>query len=303
MTGSPIPAGADTVIRQENTFSEGERESVLIYESSSAYKNYCFAGEDYHSGDILIKKGQKINSAGLFVIASAGFSEVEVFRLPRIAVISTGDELTEPGETLNDGKIYDSNRYFLTARLRELGLNAEFETHCEDDSGKMAGLIEELSWKFDLIITTGGVSVGEKDIMHKVREILNVPQLFWRVNLKPGAPTLAFTLNNSLILCLTGNPFGVSANFELLVRPVLRKLTGDEEIGCTAKKAVLQNDYPKAKGTRRFMRGFVEDGKLWLSEGSHASGNIFSLMGCNCLAEIPENESGKKGNEVKVYLF
>lgn len=302
MTGAPIPDGADTVIRQEWT-DYGEDE-VRIYAESEPYQNYCCQGEDYKKGDILLKKGSVLDGISVAMLASLGMKEAEVYRLPNIAVISTGDEVVQPGEPLRSGKIYDSNLHFLYGRLTEIGIRPYDSVHSKDSAPDMVEKIKSIVHEADLIITTGGVSVGQKDIMHEVAKLLGAEKLFWRVDLKPGAPTLSMIYEDTLIICLSGNPFGAAANFELLVRGVIGKLTGNPKWNMQQKEAVMQTDFPKKGGVRRFLRAYYEDGNVWLPEGKHVSGVLSSMIGCNCLVEIPENKNGAmKGDSVWVHLL
>lgn len=302
MTGAPIPQGADTVIRQED--SDCGQDQVMIYKSSKPYQNYCYQGEDYKKGTLLLPKGTRLGGNEIALAASLGLDSVTVYRKPQIAVVSTGDELTAPGKDLKPGKIYDSNRYWLSARLAELGIFAVYSGHCKDEPEEMAECIRKYSKQADVIITTGGVSVGEKDIMHQVIQILSARQLFWRVDVKPGAPVLAAVFGQSLVICLSGNPFAAAANFELLVRPVIGYLSRDESWIPKRKQARLENSYKKPAGARRFLRGYTEDGKAWVVSGNHASGALSAMLGCNCLIEIPPHLAGAvEGDMVWTYLL
>ena len=308
MTGAPIPAGANAVIRQEDTDC-GET-TVRIYRGKSPYQNYCYEGEDYKKGDLLAAAGTSLSGPVIGVIAGTGREEVKVFRAPVITVISTGDELVMPGKELSPGKIYDSNLYLVVGRLRDLGIMSYYALHAPDHLDIICAEIETACMNSDLVITTGGVSVGEKDLMHQTIEELHAQKLFWRVNLKPGAPTLAYIANKTPVICLTGNPYGVAVNFELLVRPVLAKLMQDAARNTVRYPAVLENDSPKHGGVRRFMRGFFSERTdehfhivrtVTIPEGNHASGSLSSIVGCNCLAEIPEDSLGKKGEKIWIY--
>lgn len=324
MTGAPIPPGADTVVRQEDT--DYGQDEVQIYKGSDPYRNYCPAGEDYRKGDVLLKKGSRLNGMRVGVAAGSGRDKLSVYRQPRITVISTGDEVTVPGQELKPGKIFDSNRYLVAGRLKDLGIPGISTDHCEDNVSEMCRRIREAARVSDLIITIGGVSVGEKDIMHQVQKDLGAKKLFWKVGLKPGAPTLAFMLPGEadvsiveadgtigeadigreiLVICLTGNPYGVAVNFELLVRPVLAALTGDDHFMSRRIRCVLENESPKRGGLRRFMRGYLEDDghSVQILTGSHASGTLSSISSCNCLLEIPEGGSGRAGDEVWTYVL
>ena len=301
MTGAPIPEGADTVIRQEDT-DYGEAQ-VQIYAAQKAYRNYCPAGDDYHAGTVLLQKGSRITAVSAAVAAGTGKDCMQVYRQPRVAVISTGDEILPAGEPLIPGKIYDTNLPFVTGRLAEIGCIQVFGMHGADEADRVAQLIRDLAKENDLIITTGGVSVGEKDIMHDVLKILGAQKLFWRVNIKPGAPTLAFVYEDTLVICLTGNPFGVMVNSELLVRPVLEKLSNGAVLPGRKEKLVLTEDVPKKADVRRFLKGIADNGTVRAVRGSQDAGTISPMAQCNCYIELPEGSSGKKGDVVWAHIL
>ncbi len=315
MTGAPVPEGANAVIRQEDTDYEpgktgdyiGPDSRVKIFRGASPYQNYVYEGEDYRKGDTLLRAGTVLTGMHLGIAAGAGREELEVYREPVITVISTGDEVVAPGGDLAPGKIYDSNRFTVVGRLADLGLCRVESWHCPDDPTAMANQIRQAGKNSDLIITTGGVSVGEKDIMHQVMADLKGEKLFWKVSLKPGAPTLAFVSGGDKVpvICLTGNPYGVAVNFELLVRPVLEKISHNPKISSKTRMGKLKNDSPKWGGVRRFMRGHYEEDRseVTILAGSQASGTLSSMAVCNCLVEIPEKSRGKAGEDVKIYLL
>lgn len=300
MTGGAIPQGCDCVVRQENVTVEGD--TLLVSFALHHHENYCFAGEDIKKGTVLAKKGTKLTAAHLGAFASMGFAEVEVVRKVRIAIASTGDELLQPGEPLQPGKIYNSNLYFLTGRLREWGFDPLVVGILPDDVDAAAKVIEQYKDKVDLMLTTGGVSVGKKDIMHGV-----IPQvgkrLFWRVCMKPGGPALAYTMGKTLGIALSGNPFAAYATFELLARPVLVKLSGNEKLKTSRTQAILQNDFPKASRGRRIIRARYATGKVAIPD-QHASGSLFSAVGCNAFIDIPAGtEPLSAGTQVEVILL
>lgn len=285
MTGAPIPAGANAVIRQEDT-DYGEKE-VSIYASVSPWENYCYQGEDYKSGDLLLKKQTELNFSAAAVLASNGITEVMVYPKPKIAIFSTGDELLEPGMPLQPGKIYNSNLYMLCARLREWGIFAQaFQVSDEKETVKQK-IIESLKWA-DAVITTGGVSVGEKDILN---EILHEPQMeliFDGVEIKPGSPVKYALYQGKPILALSGNPFAALVTFELFGKAMLQALMGKTTDGAIPKtKAMLENQFSKGSKVRRLIRGVYENGSVKVPEG-HSSGQLSSMLGCNCLVDIPK---------------
>lgn len=289
MTGAPIPEGADCVIKQEHT-DYGEQ-NVAIYNSVKAYQNYCFAGEDYHAGDKLLEKGMTLHAIEIGVLASLGYEQVEVYRRPRVALFSTGDELALPGQKLAEGKIYDSNLYALGIKMQTWDVQLVTREQVGDEPEALAKRLDEILEQVDLIVTTGGVSVGKKDIMHDVLKILGAERIFWKMKIKPGMPTLCAKYKGKLLICLSGNPFGASVNLELLVKPVLEKMTGRRELQLKRKTAVIQEKFEKASPVTRYVRAIYEDGKVWTPKGSNASGILSSMCGCNCLIEIAAGTS------------
>lgn len=301
MTGAPIPEGADCIIGQEDT-NYGE-EKVEIYEEIGAYENYCFAGEDYKTGAKILEKGTRLGAIELGTLASLGLQKARVFRRVRASALTTGDELILPGEELKPGKIYDSNLYTLVTRLTALGAEVVRKGRMGDSPAEAAAWIRETAGKADIILTTGGVSVGKKDIMHDVLKILNCERIFWKIAIKPGMPTLCAQYEGKLLICLSGNPFGAAANLELLVRPVLAKMAGRTEPELKKVRAVAESEFPKRSGVTRYVRAFYEEGKVRIPQGSNASGVLSSMCGCNCLIEIPAGTPAlKKGDEVWAVL-
>ncbi len=302
MTGAPIPEGADCVVGQEDT-DYGE-DIVEIYTKAGAYENYCFAGEDYKAGAKILEKDMRLGAVELGVLASLGLSEVQVFRKVRTAVLTTGDELLLPGEELKPGKIYDSNLYTMVTRLTSLGAEVVQKGRTEDSPEEAAAWIRNAGKEADIIITTGGVSVGKKDIMHDVLKLLECERIFWKIAIKPGMPTLCGLYEGKLLICLSGNPFGAAVNMELLVRPVLAKLMGRKDLEIKKVRAVSESRFPKRSFVTRYVRGFYECGKVRIPEGSNDSGILSSMCGCNCLIEIPAGTAElHKGESVWIILI
>lgn len=302
MTGAPVPEGADCIVRQEDT-DYGE-EKVEVYREVGAYENYCFAGEDYRAGTQVLEKGTKLGAIELGTLASLGREKVRVFRRVRAAVLTTGDELVLPGEERKPGKIYDANLYTMATRLTALGAEVIRKGRTGDKPEEAAAWIREAGEKADIIVTTGGVSVGKKDIMHEVLKLLDCERIFWKIAIKPGMPTLCAQYGRKLLICLSGNPFGAAVNLELLVRPVLAKMAGRKAPELLRLSAVSESEFPKRSGVTRYVRAFYEEGKVRIPEGSNASGILSSMCGCNCLIEIPAGTAAlKKGDRVWIVLL
>ena len=302
MTGGAIPAGCDCVVRQEDVREDGD--AIHVSFPSEPYENYCYAGEDIKKGVLLIQKGQVITAAHIAVLASEGYGDVSVYRRVRAAVASTGDELLQPGESLQPGKIYNSNLYLLAGRLKELGAEVTVLGSVPDDVERAAEVIASYADRVDLFLTSGGVSVGKKDIMHGVVPALGAERLFWRVCMKPGAPAIAYTRGAMLGIALSGNPFAAYATFELMARPVLACLSGRSEVLPIRRRAVLADAFPKDCPGRRFLRARIEaDGRVSLPD-QHESGTLFSAAGCNAFVDVP---AGTKplpaGTEVDIVVL
>lgn len=300
MTGAAMPKGSDCVIRQEDVTFDGD--NIFVPYQLKRHENYCFAGEDIKAGSLLAAKGTTLTAAHIAILASQGVANVKVYRRPKIAIASTGDELTGLGEKLSAGKIYNSNLYLLAARLIEMGFEPKIAGNLSDDAEICAGKIFSLRNEIDLLITTGGVSVGKKDIMHDVVKKIG-QRIFWRIEMKPGAPVIGWTCGNFLGVALSGNPFAAYATFELLARPVIAKLSRRTDILYNRSRGILANDFPKKSFGRRFIRAKFDGDKIYLPS-RHESGNLYSAVGCNCLIDIPAGSNElAAGAEVEIILL
>lgn len=302
MTGAMLPRGCDCVLQHERT--DNGLEQVQIYAALSPHDNYCDRGEDYRTGEVLLPAGTVVDAAAVGVLASAGLSSVPVRRRPVVRVLSTGDEVVSPDlHPLPAGKIYGSNQELLTARLRELGVSDVRGLLIGDDPREVADTMAQLLGECDLLITTGGVSAGDKDIFHEALPLLGVERVFWKVNLKPGTPAMYSLWQGQPILSLSGNPFAAAATFELLARPLLAALTGESRFSLRSRTAVVEGSFPKASPGRRFLRGFYQEGRVSLT-GKNDSGMLASLVGCNCLVDLPAGSPPvQEGQTVTVLLL
>lgn len=303
MTGAAIPAGADCCVYQEHT-DYGE-ETVKVYRPCAPWRNYCFKGEDIKAGTRILCEGTRLTYVETGILAGLGRDRVKVYRQVRVAVFATGDELAEPGTELGPGKIYDNNLYFLAARLRELGARIPILRRVPDRPEMMAELLSQAAGQVDLIITTGGVSVGKKDIMHEALAASGARRLFWKIRMKPGMPTIGSEIGGIPVVSLSGNPFGALADCELLVRPLLAKMGHNPALVPSACDGALTQGFPKASPSRRFLRGVFRDGAVEIPEvKKHASGILSSMSGCNCLVDIPAGtQAVEPGGRVRVILL
>nr|WP_274597783.1 molybdopterin molybdotransferase MoeA [Clostridium saccharobutylicum] len=233
-----------------------------------------------------------------------GITKIKVKSKPRIALLVTGDEVGIPGESLKEGKIYDSNLHLLYSRLNEFGLKPIIYEIIGDSGEKVSKRICEIVDNVDLIITTGGVSVGQKDILHDALPLIGAKRLFWKVNLKPGTPAMYSLYKNKPILSLSGNPFAALTTFELLARPILGKITQNKNLYTKKVIGIMEDEFNKPSVRRRFIRAYFNDGKVRFVENKHSSGMLASMVGCNCLIDVSEGTLKlNKGDKVEVILL
>ena len=299
MTGAPIPAGADCVIRQEDT--DGGAGSAALYRALAPYENYCFQGEDFHQGEELLPVGLRLDAAALAVAASAGAGSLSTVQRPRASILSTGDELTKSGQPLAPGKIYNSNQAYLSGRLTALGAVCVRQGQAGDSLEVLCAALEAAVGDSDVIFTTGGVSVGQKDLMPAALSALGAEMVFHGVAMKPGMPTLFARLKGRPVLALSGNPFAAAVAFERLGRPLLAALGGDAGGAGTRRQAVLENSFDKASPGRRFVRGRLTGERVWIPDGQ-GNGQMRSMVGCNCLIDIPAGSGPLRAGDTVTIL-
>lgn len=301
MTGAPIPSGANAVIKQEDVILSDDN-CIILNKNINENENICFKGEDIKKGSLLVKKGKKLDYADIGIIASTGIEKVKVYRLPKIALISTGDEVIDIDDNLTLGKIFNSNKYSIISRIKELGYDIKYTFHVKDAENNIEEYIKSVSKDVDLIITTGGVSVGEKDLLNKSIENINGKRLFWKVKIKPGSAVLCSKLNNTLIVSLSGNPTAALTAFELFVKTSLEKMCGYESLKVKREKAILCDNFIKKSPQRRFIRGraVIEDGKqmVYITQIKSGNGILSSNLNSNCMIEVQGGNEGLNTGEI-----
>ncbi|HAT4282524.1 TPA: molybdopterin molybdotransferase MoeA [Clostridium perfringens] len=301
MTGAPIPLGADCVLKQEETERHGDL--VKIFKEMKENQNISFMGEDIKIGETLIKEGKRLDYADLGIMASSGISQVTVYKKPKVSIISTGDEVCDINSTLKPGKIYDSNLYSLSGRIEELGYHVLSMEHVGDNILKIGEAIEKAFEKSDIVFTTGGASVGEKDLMQKVAESIGFEKLFWKIKIKPGSAVVCSKREEKILISLSGNPNAALTTFELLGKPILKKLEGEEEgINIKREKGILMDSFNKKSPQRRFLRGNViydeKGAKVYITQIKSGNGILSSLLNANCLIEVEKGNEGLNRGEV-----
>lgn len=298
MTGAMVPAGADCVLRQEDT-DEGE-DVVQIYKEVEPGCSICFKGEEYKKGHTLLHAGTKIDAAALAVASGNGIMELPVYERVKAAVVSSGSEVVEPGTPLTPGKIYNTNTIYMKARLSQLGARVMMTRTVGDDLEVMAEALKEAADQAELVITTGGVSVGQKDLTEEALLSIGAEILFHGIAIKPGMPTLAAEKNGVLFIGLSGNPFSAAIPFEMFVREILSLKMGDPDLKLRRETLTAVTGFSKDSRKRRFLRGKAEGKEVWLPD-QQANGQMRSMVGCNCLIEIPAGSGPvKAGDKVEV---
>lgn len=287
LTGAPIPRGADTVVMYEKTVFDEKTVSVSARLKSG--DNIIRAGEDARRGSVILRKGTVIDACGAGLLASLGVVRPELYRVPRVAVISTGSELAEAAESPGPGKIRNSNRYMISAALKELGCLPVYMGSERDDASAISKLISKCAEEFDAVISTGGVSAGDYDLTPAAMEICGAKMLFQGTAMKPGM-ACAYAVKDSKPICaLSGSPAAAITNFHAVAAPALRKMSGRYPLPVETS-LILLDGFGKKSPMTRLLRGRLEliDGRAGM-RASPAQGNsvLSSGVGCDIMAVIP----------------
>lgn len=304
MTGAPVPVGADAVVQSESASERDGR--VLVLEPVKPGKNIRRAGEDVMQGHRALAAGSILGPAEIGLIASLGFPTVQVHRRPRVAIISTGSELVEVDQPLGPGQIRNSNSYSLRAQCQQLGIEATALGIVPDDYAATRRLIEQ-GLHYDVLLTSGGVSVGQFDFVKDVQDELGVQRKLWGVAMKPGKPLVFGVREGTLVFGLPGNPVSAMVSFELFVRPALLRLMGYRKTTRPSYRAIISEDVVSADGRVYVVRvrAWREDGSWHVSStGAQGSGILRSMVGANGLAFVPAGPRGvRAGEEVEFLLL
>lgn len=304
MTGAPIPEGADAVEKYEKI--ERIDNKIKIFSSFKPGQNTIKAGEDVKIGDKVVSDGVVLSPPEIGLLASLGIYKVPVYRQPKVALVSTGDELIDVTEVLKPGKIRNSNRYSLEGYCREAGAEPVVIGTAKDKVSEVAELIEQGLEKADMVITTGGVSVGDYDVVADAVKSIGAEIVFSKIDIKPGMPTMAAVKKGKIILGLSGNPASSLVVFQLIGIPFIRKMAGQSKYTLQKIEAVLLQEFIKASPKRRFLRGrlVLENGKVNVKfTGSQGNAILSSMVGSNVLIDVPAGSGPLKvGEKITTFL-
>ncbi|MDH5782163.1 MAG: molybdopterin-binding protein [Candidatus Bathyarchaeota archaeon] len=307
VTGAPLPEGADAVVMFEDTV---QKENIVsICASVSRGENVMEAGSDIHKGETALRKGQTLASYEIGVLAALGVTNVKVYKRPRVAILSTGAEVVEPGRPLSTGKIYDINAHALSAAVTECGGEPINLGIVEDESQKMEATFKKALNIADLIVTSGGVSVGPTDIIPEVLDTLGKPGVIvYGIAIKPGKPTTVAVISGKPVFSLPGHPTSALLIFQLLVRPVIAGMAGRSAEKPRTVKAVTATRIFAARGRRTFVTVHLTSDKASKFVASPVplglSGAITTLSKADGFIEIHESQQFiDAGEEVTVHLL
>jgi molybdopterin molybdotransferase len=291
MTGAPVPEGADAVVRMEDTRKDGER--VLVFAVAPKGWNIRCAGEDVRQGDKVIPRGEIIRPAAVGMLASLGRSFVFVHQRPVVAIVATGDELVEIDEAPSGGKIVNSNSYAIAALARECGA-VTLQIGIARDSREDLLAKFRAALRADLIVSSGGVSVGDYDLVKEIMKEAGNRMHFWQVAMKPGRPIAFGALGDVPVFGLPGNPSSSMICFEQFVRPAILKMLGHTDLFRRTVRARIEKGIEKRKGITHFIRALIRrdgDGYAVVTTGDEGSGVLKSMVRVNGLIILPEEST------------
>jgi molybdopterin molybdotransferase len=309
MTGAAIPDGADCVVMFEmTTENEAKVERIVgVKKEMAVGENIIQLGEEAKTGDLLIEEGKRIGPGEMAILATFGYARVPVCSLPKVGILATGSELLMPEEALRYGKIRNSNSFMTASQVRQSGGIPVLYGNLEDDPDQAVNRVLAILEETDMLITSGGVSVGDFDIMVEVFRRLDAEVLFNKIAMRPGSVTSAARYNDKFIFGLSGNPGACFVGFELYVRPLLQAMQGKPQVTLPEMQAVLGVDMQKPSSFTRFVRSSwkAEDGKIVVYPvGQDKSGVVTNITDANCLLVIPPGGRGaSRGDKVTILLL
>jgi len=297
-TGSAVPNTANTVVIQEKVTAD--KNQLQLNNPVKLKENIRSKGEQIKEGDIALKKGTKLTPAAIGFLLTLGIIEVTVFKKPKIGLVITGNELIKAGQTLSYGKIYESNSGMLYTGLLGLGYTDVTQYKVKDEYNRTVMILDKVISENDMILITGGISVGDYDFVGKALLELGTEQVFYRVKQKPGKPLFFGKIKNKPIFALPGNPASALSNFYVYVHPALEKLSGNLNFSINKGKAFLSDEYLKKGDRAQFLKAYHKNGEVSILEGQ-SSAMLHTFAIANAIVYIPEEVSKySKGDLITV---
>ncbi len=304
MTGALIPDDMDTVIPFEDAIKVDENH-IKIPPNIKKHNAYRFKGEEQKKGNVIFKKGTLVTPSEVMMCASQGITFIKVFVKPKIAVISTGDEIKEPWENIKEDMIYNANSSGIIAILAHHGFKSDYVGVVPDDLNQSIEFFKNLKNEYDIIISSGGVSMGEADFVLKALKENGFKEEFHGINLKPGRPTLCGTMDNVLVISLPGNPMAAFLNALLLAIPAVKRRANFPHVKHKKIKTINQIEFKFKPNRTNLILGLLRDKKFYVTDDNkYGSGMITPLVKSNCVVLSKEDESGYKvGDTVEAILL
>jgi molybdopterin molybdotransferase len=302
-TGSALPAGADCVVMQEDTRVETQPSEILILEHALPCENVRLRGEDLRAGTTVALGGKVLNAGTLSLLAAVGVSEVKVGRQPVVGLLATGSELQQPGQPLRPGQIYESNRVGLSALITSAGGRPLIFPIVADSLASTTQALTDALGRCDLLVTVGGASVGDLDLVKPAFESIGGRLDFWKVAIKPGRPFVFGQAGEKLLFGLPGNPVSALVTFLLLVRPAVRRWQGADAADQPSSHGILSEPLVNTGSRRHFVRVRISaDGTVTLA-GAQASHVLSSFAAAGGLVDVPADTTLPAGSRVKVLFW
>lgn len=299
-TGAPMPSGADAVVMQEETTRDGDY-VVIAAEKVASGEFVRRAGQDLATGQGILERGDRLSATKLALLASQGLALVNIHRRARVAIITTGNEMVQPGSQLQGGEIFESNGVMLAALAQQSGAHVMMQSHCRDDLAEISHHLQNAA-ENDVVVISGGVSVGERDLVQEGLRSIGAEIELWRVAVKPGKPFLFGTLKNCAIFGLPGNPVSSFVTFLIFVRPALLRMMGAKDLQMRSVPARLAHEVIGDETRPHYLRGSLA-GTVFSITGLQESHALFGLARSNGLLRVAPGRSLVAGSEVEVFLL
>jgi len=302
LTGAPVPRSVATVVMQEDV--EITKNGIRFSKKIAHGANIRRKGEEFRQGDVVLKRGQRLTPAAIGLIAKLGITTVPVGRLPRVGIITTGNEVVVPGTPLRPGQVWDSNTVSLKSALRRLGISRVYARRSGDNVSQLQRQTLALLESVDVLLVCGGVSVGDYDYTRRVFTECGVRELFWRIKIKPGKPLCFGRRDNTVVFGLPGNPASVLVAFYRFIRPALLAMMGARDPRPAFRNALLDRNLRHTPGRVEYLRGILDKNdtvRVLQHQDSHM---LRSFAVADCLIEIPAEVEGlRKNDRVRILMM